>query len=257
MKAVRLALAGMAAVVALAVIRQLVTEPLFAPLTPDWTVIVVGCGLVVAFGGLLVWESRPQRSTGPLLTVTGFAALLGAFAGLEPGAVHTTGSVVRTCFPLVIGHVLLTYPDGLPRRWNRAAVAACWVVPALFGIAMHLVADSWEVARLVPSVPYSYRRSTLAISDQPDLARALAALYAGWVGLMSVVVAGACARPRLPVQPGSATDCRAGGVGGFCLGLAVLGSIPFAIRPVTDPSALPRLWLTNASEDSLSRRCTS
>jgi signal transduction histidine kinase len=235
-KALRLALAATAVVVALAVMRQLVTEPVFYSLTPNWTVIVVGVGLVVAFGGLLVWQSRPQRSTGPLLTVTGFAVLLGAFAGLEPGSVHTTGSVVLMCFPLVIGHVLLAYPDGLPRRWNRAAVAACWVVPALLSIAMHLVAASWDVARLVPYIPYSYRRHQAPISDQADLARTFAALYDGWVGLISVVVAGAVLvrahRSNRALRPTVVPVAWAGAA----WSLAMLGSIPFAIRALTNPN---------------------
>ena len=248
MKAPRLALAVTAVGVALAVIRQLVTEPPMVSLTPDWTVIVVGAGLVVAFGGLVVWESRPQRSTGPLLTVAGFAGLLGACAGLEPEAVHMTGSVVRMCFPLVIGYVLLAYPDGLARRWNRAAIAACWVVPAVLGIALHLVANSWELARLVPAVPYSYRRYTLAIGDHPDLARTLALLYNGWVGLMSVVVTAAVLvrayrskRALRPTVVPVAWACSA-------WALTVLGSIPFAIRPVTDPRWLPRLVIDQRIE---------
>jgi signal transduction histidine kinase len=230
MKALRLALAAMAVVVALAAIRQFVTEPVFSPLTPDWTVIVVGAGLVVALGGLILWESRPQRSIGPLLTVTGFAVLLGALAGLEPSAVNTTGSVVRMCFPLVAGYVLLAYPDGLTRRWNRAAVATCWVVPALLAIAIHLVSSSWDVARLVPNVPYSYRLHKWEISRQPDLARVLAALYGGWVGLMSGVVASAVLvrayRSNRVLRP---TVVPVAWVGAFW-SLMVLASIPFSIR---------------------------
>jgi hypothetical protein len=229
------ALAAMAVVVAVAVIRQLVTEPLFASVEPDWTVIVVGAGLVVAFGGLLVWQSRPERSTGPLLTVAGFAALLGAFAGLGPGAVHTTGSVVRMCSPLIIGHALLAYPDGLSGRWNRPAIAACWVVPTLLGIAMHLVAASWDIARLVPYIPYSYRRHKAPISDQADLAKAIAALYDVWVGVTCVVVVGAVLvrayRSNRALRPTLVPVAWAGAA----WSLAMLGSIPFAIRSLTNP----------------------
>ena len=80
--------------------------------------------------------------------MAGFAATLGSVAGLRPVGWFAVGSVAWACFPLVIGHVLVAYPDGLRRGQRLAVVVTCWVVPAVLGASLLLVVDSWVPARL-------------------------------------------------------------------------------------------------------------
>lgn len=233
MKAARVLLAISAVAVALTVIRQVVLEEIGTEAI-DVAVIVVGAGLAVSFGGLMLWQSRPQGSTGPLLTVAGFAVLLSSFAGLQPVQLDIVGSLVWVCFPLVVGHTLLAYPDGLPRRRRTAVVVSCWLVPAVFGVPLLLVANSWEPARLVPYVSSSFRGLSLTVSDRPAVARWFAILYCSWIAVVSVVASGTALirahRSSLALRP-TVVPVAWAGVG---WALATLGAIPFSVQSVSD-----------------------
>jgi hypothetical protein len=94
------------------------------------------------------------------------------------------------------------------------------------GVALLLVADRWEPVRSIPYVPQSRRHLLLPFADHPDLARWLAIVYAGWVGVVSVVVAIATLVRANRSSPAMRPSVVPVAWAGALWSLSLLGSIP-------------------------------
>lgn len=233
MRVVRLLLALAAFAVVVAALRDWALLPSESRYPINRLAIVYGANLVTVLGGLAVWELRPRRSIGPLLTVAGFAATLASVAGLRPVGWLAVGSVAWACFPLAIGHVLVAYPDGLRRGQRLAVVVSCWVVPAVLGVSLLLVADSWVPVRLLRfDDGGGVRHGELALTDQRQVARWLALVLGWWVAVVAVVIVVSVvvrARRASRTLRISLAPVAWAGVG---WAVAMAASLPYATRPL-------------------------
>jgi hypothetical protein len=230
---VRLGVALGAVAIAAIVHRRVAVIPFSPGRDPAVTAVVVtSAGLGMTFCGVAVWQLRPRRATGPLLAVAGLAALLSALAGVRPASYDTVGSLAWACSPLVIGLVLLTFPDGLRRRSGIVAILACCLVPATLGVALLHVAYSWNPVRLTPYGQVSLRRAWLEVSDRPELAQWLARLWSGWVVIVAIVIAAATIvrvrRSPAELRP----DLTPVAWAGAAWAAATVGSMLFTVRTI-------------------------
>jgi hypothetical protein len=148
----------------------------------------VAAGLLAALAGLAVWDARPDRSTGPLLTIAGTAVVLSAFAWFTGSSLEPTAWVTWACLPLVGAHLLLAHPDGVSRRLRPAVLVACWLVPAALGLVTLAFADTWRPSRLFDHIIES--PPPLTIADRPDLAHFASIMRWLWVATVAVAVSG-------------------------------------------------------------------
>src|SRR5690348_9306670 len=124
-------------------------------LTISWLV------LAYSVSGLVAWRCRPHNRFGPLMVLTGFAALAGSLIWAdEDGVLHTIGQALDVVPLVLIVHVFVTYPTGrLHGRAEKmiigtgyaAALGAQVTAMALGGLAPHrmTVADRPEAAMVV------------------------------------------------------------------------------------------------------------
>jgi signal transduction histidine kinase len=117
--------------------------------------------LAYSISGLVAWRCRPDNRFGPLMVLTGLAALAGAlsWAGTD-GVLHTVGQAADLLPLVLIVHVFVSFPTGrLHGRAEKvilatgyaAAVGAHLVAMLLGGLRPHLitVVDRPAVAAVV------------------------------------------------------------------------------------------------------------
>jgi signal transduction histidine kinase len=89
--------------------------------------IAIICWLVLAYSvsGLVAWRCRPGNRFGPLMVLTGFAALAGSLIWAGDGSIlHTIGQALDVLPLVLIVHVFVTFPSGRLRgRVERALIA--------------------------------------------------------------------------------------------------------------------------------------
>jgi signal transduction histidine kinase len=114
--------------------------------------IAIICWLVLAYSvsGLVAWRCRPAGRFGPLMILTGFAAVAGSLIWADEGGVlHTIGQALDVLPLVLIVHVFVTFPSGRLRgrleRWligvgYAAAVGGQLAVMALGGLGPHRAA---------------------------------------------------------------------------------------------------------------------
>src|SRR5829696_1622222 len=81
---------------------------------PPVHVAVVGW-LTAAYtvSGLIAWRCRPANRFGPLMVLTGTAALAGTLSWADGGGVlHTIGQAVDVLPLVLVVHVFVTFPTG-------------------------------------------------------------------------------------------------------------------------------------------------
>jgi hypothetical protein len=133
---------------------------------------------------------------------------------------------------LAIGHVLLAYPDGLRRGQRLVVVVTCWVVPAVLGVSLLLVADSWLPARLRAHSGGGVRGSALAVTDQRQLARWLALILGWWVALVAVVIAVTMVVRARRASSTLRVSLAPVAWAGVAWALVMVASLPYATRPI-------------------------
>ncbi len=201
--------------------------------------IVYGADLVTVLAGLAVWELRPQRSIGPLLTVAGFATTLASVAGLRPVGWFAVGSVAWACFPLVIGHVLLAYPDGLRRGQRLAAVVSCWLVPAVsvFRCCSSLTrGNRFDCGCTADGI----RDGALAVTDRRELARTLALILGWWVVVVAVVISVSVVVRAHRASNALRITLAPVAWAGVAWALVMVASIPYMTRPLYEAALVDR-----------------
>ncbi len=95
------------------------------------------CALAIC--ALVAEHRRPGGTIAPLLAVAPLLTAFGAGRLFPQTAIAVIGAFAFYAFPLVAGHLLLAYPDGLRDRHRRPVVIVVWVVPALLATGMMLV----------------------------------------------------------------------------------------------------------------------
>jgi signal transduction histidine kinase len=128
--------------------------------------IAIVCWLVLTYSvsGLVAWRCRPANRFGPLMVLTGFAALAGSliWAG-EDGIPHTIGQALDVLPLVLIAQVFVTFPTGRLRgrvekviigSGYAAAIGGQLIVMALGGLGPHRLAivDEPGVAVVVHNV---------------------------------------------------------------------------------------------------------
>jgi hypothetical protein len=87
--------------------------------------IVIVCWLVITYSvsGLVAWRCRPSNRFGPLMVLTGFAAVAGSliWAG-EDGIPHTIGQALDVLPLVLIVQVFVTFPTGRLRGRAEKAI---------------------------------------------------------------------------------------------------------------------------------------
>ena len=139
--------------------------------------IAIICWLVLTYSvsGLVAWRCRPGNRFGPLMVLTGFAALGSTliWAG-EDGILHTIGQALDVLPLVLIVHVFVTFPTGRLRgRVEKviigsgyvAAVGGQLVVMALGGLGPHRLAIVDE-----PGVAVAVHNVELAVVSAAALA---------------------------------------------------------------------------------------
>jgi len=90
-------------------------------------------GLLFIGAGLLAWERRPDVRTGPLLTASGALWFVGSYAPTSLSPWSELGFAFERFYDVVLGLLVLTFPDAGLRRSGRAVLglmAAAFVVRA-------------------------------------------------------------------------------------------------------------------------------
>jgi signal transduction histidine kinase len=139
--------------------------------------VAIICWLVVTYSvsGLVAWRCRPGNRFGPLMVLTGFAALASSliWAG-EDGIPHTIGQALDVLPLVLIVQVFVTFPSGRLRgrvekviigSGYAAAVGGQLVVMALGGLGPHRLAVVDE-----PGVAVAVHNAELAVVSAVALA---------------------------------------------------------------------------------------
>jgi signal transduction histidine kinase len=139
--------------------------------------VAIICWLVVTYSvsGLVAWRCRPGNRFGPLMVLTGFAALASSliWAG-EDGIPHTIGQALDVLPLVLIVQVFVTFPTGRLRgrvekviigSGYAAAVGGQLVVMALGGLGPHRLAVVDE-----PGVAVAVHNAELAVVSAVALA---------------------------------------------------------------------------------------
>jgi hypothetical protein len=99
----------------------------------------------LAICALVSEHRRPGRTIGPLLAVTPLLTAIGALRLFPQTTLSVLGAFAFYAFPLVAGHPLLAYPDGLRPRHRRPLTIVVWVIPTLLAAAMMVVSGPQHV----------------------------------------------------------------------------------------------------------------
>jgi signal transduction histidine kinase len=137
--------------------------------------------------GLYAWRRRPESRFGLLMTLAGFAWLLGPLPAADSPLVFTLGIVLGGLAGPLFGHVLLSFPTGrLTTPARRRLVTASYFLIPLAPVPALLVSDSDEV--LTDCVGGCPRNVLLIRHDEALGDAALALSSAVTLGLCLVAV---------------------------------------------------------------------
>ncbi|HTJ31934.1 MAG TPA: ATP-binding protein [Dactylosporangium sp.] len=100
---------------------------------PLWTVLAAAGDLAAIGGGLIARTRRPDSRVGPLLLAWGAYGLVGGVGGWDSGALLVLWFAATPVYWILLGHVLLTYPDGRAQtRAERWFLRAAYATPLLW-----------------------------------------------------------------------------------------------------------------------------
>jgi signal transduction histidine kinase len=107
----------------------------------DQTTTLAAVTLVAALSfvasGLVAWRRRPEVSTGALMVAAGFCIFAGSLANFDSALPFTIGLVIAPLPAAVIGHLVLSFPDGrLHSPLERLVVAGAYAVTVPLQIVM-------------------------------------------------------------------------------------------------------------------------
>ena len=87
--------------------------------------------------GLVAWRRRPDVWTGPLMVAAGFALFAGSLANSNSALPFTIGLVLAPLPSAIIGHLILSFPEGrLHSTLERLVVAGAYFVVFVVQIVM-------------------------------------------------------------------------------------------------------------------------
>jgi hypothetical protein len=87
--------------------------------------------------GLMAWRRRPQVWTGPLMVAAGFCLFASSLANFDSAVPFTIGLVVSPVAAAVIGHLVLSFPEGrLHSTPERVVVAGAYLVTIPLQVVM-------------------------------------------------------------------------------------------------------------------------
>jgi signal transduction histidine kinase len=145
-------------------------------LTISWLV------LAYSVSGLVAWRCRPRNQFGPLMVLTGWAALAGSLIWApEDSVLHTVGQALDVLPLVLIVHVFVTYPTGRLRGRAEKLIIGTGYVAAFGG----------QVAAMALGGLTPHR---LTVADRPEAALVLyrvelvvvSAVALAGVGLLTV-----------------------------------------------------------------------
>ena len=87
-------------------------------------VLALASGLIIAGSGLAAWHLAPASRVGSLLAAAGAASFLGAFGQLGWEAAAALAVRLTWLYVAMLGHVVLTQPDGRVARPAIGVVVA-------------------------------------------------------------------------------------------------------------------------------------
>jgi signal transduction histidine kinase len=94
-------------------------------------------GLSFVGAGLVAWRGRPERLTGALMVVTGFALFGGTLVDANRSVPFTVGLALSPLATAVLAHLVLAFPDGrLHSGLERFLVVAAYVNATALQITM-------------------------------------------------------------------------------------------------------------------------
>ena len=171
-------------------------------------------GVVITIAGLIAWDRRPARRTGPLLVLAGYLWYVGSLYEFAPAAssVPFLSFALRGYYDVLLAWVVLSFPgDRLESRWDRAAVVA------LAGTM--LVRTAWRLVGTQPGIgtgnpPDAPANPLLLLSDVDTFIHVDIALTF-LVGLALIGVAAAIVRRRGAIRPGARWVTDPVLIGGF------------------------------------------
>jgi hypothetical protein len=107
----------------------------------DQTTTLAGVTLLAALSfvasGLVAWRRRPQVWTGSLMVAAGFCLFAGTLANFDSAVPFTLGLVASPVAAVVIGHLVLSFPDGrLHSTLERVVVAGAYFVTVPLQVVM-------------------------------------------------------------------------------------------------------------------------
>jgi len=171
-------------------------DPTFAEAPLDY-LFDGGTGILITVAGLVAWDRRPERRSGPLLVVAGWWWYVGSLYVIVEGApVPYLGYALRGYYDPILALVLLTFPsDRLETRFDRAALGAL--------LAAMLVRTGWRLAGSQPGTgtadppwPMLWPRDAATFMRVDVTLSAI-------VGLAMVLIAVAILRRRWRIRPGA------------------------------------------------------
>jgi signal transduction histidine kinase len=171
-------------------------------------------GVVITLAGLVAWDRRPARRTGPLLVLAGYLWYVGSLYVLFPAesSVPFHSFTFRGYYDVLLAWVILSFPgDRLESRWDRAAVLAL--------LATMLTRTAWRLIGTQPGVgtgnpPSAPPNPLLLISDRDTFIHG-DILLGFLVGLALAGVAVAIVRRRGAIRPGARWVTDPVLIGGF------------------------------------------
>jgi signal transduction histidine kinase len=94
-------------------------------------------GLSFVGSGLVAWRRRPETWTGALMVGAGFAMFAGSLANSQSALPFTIGLVLAPLPAAMIGHLVLSFPEGrLHSTLERVVVAGAYFVVVVVQIVM-------------------------------------------------------------------------------------------------------------------------
>src|SRR5262245_25930550 len=171
-------------------------------------------GVVITLAGLVVWDRRPGRRTGPLIVLAGYLWYVGSLYELFPAAssVPFLSFTFRGYYDVLLAWVILSFPgDRLESRRDRLAVLAL-LLPMLVRTGWRLIGTQPGVGTGNP--PFAPDNPVLLVTDR-DLFIGVDVALSFLVGLAFAGVAVAIALRRGAIRPGARWVTDPVLIGGF------------------------------------------
>ena len=171
-------------------------------------------GVVITLAGLIAWDRRPGRRTGPLIVLAGYLWYIGSLYELFPAAssVPFLSFTFRGYYDVLLAWVILSFPgDQLESRRDRLVVLAL-LVPMLLRTGWRLIGTQPGVGTGNP--PFAPANPFLLVPDMDDFVR-VDILVSFLVGLALAGVAVAIVLRRGTIRPGARWVTDPVLIGGF------------------------------------------